>query len=322
MKTKLIVCLCCFCQFSLFSQDLIGELKKLTLLNDSLQKQVLIPLKDSLIKSNNSHDIEIAKFKKQLKAYEKENEILNDNKNALLIKFQEFSSSRLANDRDNYKTKNDSLIKLLTSISTKFDSINKDIIKQKQNYDKLVIQEKLNSKQEFIDRIANDYKLPFSDLLKIVNLNSIERDLVLIGDNKEVNDVIFKLRNYFLAEQVLHSKYNDGNVNNALNLIDKIEKVELVELLKDKLDKYSDVNAGLLKAVNDIILLDSKTKAANNPNIQKEKLKLILGHFAFFYKNYQFNFSDYPYLTEIIVSINKLKQKDSDSDLNEFLDKL
>jgi hypothetical protein len=50
MKKIIVVILIMFGVSNAYTQDLIKEIQKLTLANDSLQKQVIKPLNDSIVK--------------------------------------------------------------------------------------------------------------------------------------------------------------------------------------------------------------------------------------------------------------------------------
>ena len=67
MKKVMVVILIIFAVCNAYTQDLIMEIQKLTLANDSLQKQVIKPLNDSILKLNSAHSIEIAKLNEQLR---------------------------------------------------------------------------------------------------------------------------------------------------------------------------------------------------------------------------------------------------------------
>ena len=55
---------------------------------------------------------------------------------------------------------------------------------------------------------------------------------------------------------------------------------------------------------------------------EKKKLDKILAEFSFFIFNYEFNFLDYPYLSDIILEIIKRKQPNADADISNLLNKL
>ncbi|MBK8808304.1 MAG: hypothetical protein IPO21_17440 [Bacteroidales bacterium] len=77
MKKIIVVILIMFGVSNAYSQDLIKEIQKLTLANDSLQKQVIKPLNDSIWKLNSAHSIEIDKLNKQLNSLEIEKSEFN-----------------------------------------------------------------------------------------------------------------------------------------------------------------------------------------------------------------------------------------------------
>ena len=67
MKKTLTIILI-LCGFSAaYAQDLIKEIQKLTLENDSLQKQVIIPLSDSIVRLNSDNVLQMSKLQQQIK---------------------------------------------------------------------------------------------------------------------------------------------------------------------------------------------------------------------------------------------------------------
>jgi mRNA-degrading endonuclease YafQ of YafQ-DinJ toxin-antitoxin module len=88
---KLVILTLCVCYYSAtFSQDLLKEIQKLTLANDSLQKQIIKPLHDSILSLNTANAAEASKVKalekekdglnKKIKKFEKDVADLNKNK--------------------------------------------------------------------------------------------------------------------------------------------------------------------------------------------------------------------------------------------------
>ena len=56
--------------------------------------------------------------------------------------------------------------------------------------------------------------------------------------------------------------------------------------------------------------------------IIKSKLNKILSELSTFIFGYNFNFVDYPYLTDIVLEIIKRKQPNPDADINDLLEKI
>ena len=66
LKSIIIFIIILFANCSIYSQDLIKELQKLTLENDSLKKQVINPLKDSINQLNKSNKADLQQMQIQI----------------------------------------------------------------------------------------------------------------------------------------------------------------------------------------------------------------------------------------------------------------
>jgi cell division protein FtsB len=308
MKNTLISLLLFITFSSAYSQELIEEIKKLTLENDSLLK-VIKPLNDEKIK-----------LKEDLKTLEKENKDLE-------TKIKDFSKNKLKEDYDKSQKEISSLKKKVDDYEKEISTYDSLLNQQKQHEVELLNQEKEKlkqekeiGKQEVKNQILQSYNKPFDDLIITSTLKSVELCVQIVGINSEVNQKLLNLKSYFSSEQVLEIKYDELKVKNALDQIDSLEKTELVKKLTDKLSNYKLRNEALKTTLNKIIEIDEII--ASDDNLQKLKLKDILSEFAWYFRNYRFNFSDYPYLSDIILEIIKIKQKNADADIRQFLDKL
>jgi hypothetical protein len=308
MKNTLISLLLFITFSSAYSQELIEEIKKLTLENDSLLK-VIKPLNDEKIK-----------LKEDLKTLEKENKDLE-------TKIKDLSKNKLKEDYDKSQKEISSLKKKVDDYEKEISTYDSLLNQQKQHEVELLNQEKEKlkqekeiGKQEVKNQILQSYNKPFDDLIITSTLKSVELCVQIVGINSEVNQKLLNLKSYFSSEQVLEIKYDELKVKNALDQIDSLEKTELVKKLTDKLSNYKLRNEALKTTLNKIIEIDEII--ASDDNLQKLKLKDILSEFAWYFRNYRFNFSDYPYLSDIILEIIKIKQKNADADIRQFLDKL
>lgn len=310
MKKVIVVILIMFGVSNAYTQDLIKEIQKLTLANDSLQKQVIKPLNDSIIKLNSAHNIEITKLNEKVKALEIEKSELNKE-----IKTLENSVAKL--NKNKIKVERDSLQAKIDSLTKKEKELNEQIsIKDKQ-----IIQEKEKGKEEALNQILQTYNKPFDELIKNSSLKTVERDMSIVGDKTVVQQTLLSLQKYFNSEQVLSEKYSEQNVANAITQLKSIEQTELVLKLTENLTNYKMRNDELKKTIDKILEIDKKF-VANDEYTQKIKLNDILAEIAWYIRNYRFNFFDYPYLSEIILEIIKLKQKDANTDIANLKEKL
>lgn len=321
MKKIIVVILIMFGVSNAYTQDLIKEIQKLTLANDSLQKQVIKPLNDSILKLNSAHSNEIAKLNEQLKALENEKSELNKKIKTLESTVAELNKNKIKVERDNLQAKCDSLIIKVKELENLISAKDKQIAKEKELGQQKSIQEKEKGKSEILNLIIQTYNKPLDELIINTNIKSVERDMSIVGDKTIVQQKLLSLQKYYNSEQVLNEKYSEQRVENALTQLKSIEQTELVLKLIDKLSKYKLCNDGLKTTIDKILEIDKKF-VANDEYTQKTKLNDVLAEIAWYFRNYRFNFIDYPYLSEVVLEIIKLKQKDANTDIAILKEKL
>lgn len=340
MRFKIVLLLWILGITNAFSQEstMFIELKSSILKNDSLQKQVsklnldinkLISARDSI--SIKFHE-RTTSLEKEIAFQKKINEDLSSQINKQEIQIADLKKEKLRIERDKIKAKNDSLLIEIIKFRNIIDSTQKLVLKEKElgfkqitelkdSNAKLLIQEKEKKKEEVLGSIIKSYQKPFAELLKIHSKASINRDLEILGDKTEVQPKIEQLQVYFDAEELLRVKLNLDNINAAKNKLSKLEQAEQVIGLAKRLEYYSLKNEGLQNVIDKIILNDKKFNAIEKGE-HNDKLKDIALFLMQFYSYYEFNISEYPYLAEIIIEINNLKQKDSNTDIKALKDKL
>lgn len=321
MKKIIVVILIMFGVSNAYTQDLIKEIQKLTLANDSLQKQVIKPLNDSILKLNSAHSNEIAKLNEQLKALENEKSELNKKIKTLESTVAELNKNKIKVERDNLQAKCDSLIIKVKELENLISAKDKQIAQEKELGQQKSIQEKEKGKSEILNLIIQTYNKPLDELIINTNIKSVERDMSIVGDKTVIQQKLLSLQKYYNSEQVLNEKYGEQKVENAITQLKSIEQTELVLKLIDKLSKYKLCNDGLKKTIDKILEIDKKF-VANDEYTQKTKLNDVLAEIAWYFRNYRFNFIDYPYLSEIVLEIIKLKQKDANTDIAILKEKL
>ncbi len=304
-----------------YTQDLFKELQKLTLANDSLQKQVIKPLNDSIIKLNSAHFNEITKLNEQVKALEIEKSDLNKKLKTIESSVAELNKNKIKVERDNLQAKCDSLILKLTELNNLISTKDTQIAQEKELGQQKSIQEKEKGKSEILNLIIQTYNKPLDELIINTTIKSVERDMSIVGDKTVVQQKLLSLQKYYNSEQVLNEKYSEQRVENALTQLKSIEQTKLVVKLIDKLSKYKLCNDGLKTTIDKILEIDKKF-VANDEYTQKTKLNDVLAEIAWYFRNYRFNFIDYPYLSETVLEIIKLKQKDPNTDIANLKEKM
>ena len=304
-----------------YTQDLIKEIQKLTLANDSLQKQVIKPLNDSIFKLNSAHSIEIAKLNEQVKVLKIEKSNLNKKIKTLESSIVELDKNKLKGERDSLQAKIDTLSINETELNKQIVEMDKQRITAIELGKNKSIQEKENGKQEALNHIIQTYNKLIDELIKNCTLKTVDRDMSIVGDKTEVQQKLLSLQKYYNSELVLSEKYSKQKVENAITQLKSIEQTELVLKLTDKLSKYKLCNDGLKTTIDKILEIDKKF-VANDDYTQETKWKDISSELAWYFRNYRFNFIDYPYLSETVLEIINRKQKDPNTDITDLNSKL
>lgn len=238
-------------------------------------------------------------------------------------------------ESNNPKKKSDKdIIKdLKASIQQKADTIKllKDSIKNKDIFiagskNESIRREKeqyIAGQQNVYDKIGKTYQnSTFDSLIKYSTKQSIERDSQLVINNTEAEKKRQDLQIYFSAQQILKEKYDDQKLKNAQTRLSSIiQKSELLDELKKRLPKYKLYSDSLKTTITSLINYD-KRFVANDEVSQKAKQQHILLELSSYFHNYRFNYTDFPYLADIILEIMKLKQKDANSNISHLSSKL
>jgi hypothetical protein len=320
MKKILVAVIILLLVNPLYSQDFIKEYNKLLLVNESLQKQVTL-LNSTINELKNSNDSLVNTKQVQIKTLENEQIDLNEQIKSYESTIDDLNKNKIKNERDHLQSSLDSLLKLNGELANTISDQNSKKIQAQKSCDETKRQEYDKGKLELINQLAEFYNKPFDDLITSSSIKIVERDFPIVGNKVEFEKKLRDLKKYFIAEQVLHEKFNEQNVSNAITIIGNIDKTESVRNLDERLKKYKLYLDGLNKALSKILEIDKKFIGVDNKSIEV-KTKNILFELSYYFRNYRFNFKDYPYLTEIILDIIKLKQEDPNADIKYLIDKL
>jgi hypothetical protein len=316
--------------YSVQSQDLIKELKKLTLENDSLKSQIIKPLKFELKETIEKNRNEISISKAKLNALEKDTitfkkkildlkkEIADLNKNKLTI--------------ENIKLQDQ--IKLLTEKNNSLNLINeknsKLITDKDAQIKDVAIKEKESGKKEIIATIINIYiNRKFDDLIIFSTLASVQRDKQLIGNNSEIYEILLDLETYFTAKELLYQKIDVNQINLNKNKLNQIKRESVfIKSLNEKLDNYNTLSLKLKETIININVFDDKSSKKNmvgegiDKTTRQEKLDKIFSVLLPYVFDYDIKYNDYPYLFDIVLDVIKRKQSNSDEDISDLLKKI
>ncbi len=322
MKKIIVIAIILFCVNPVYSQDVFKELQKQTLLNDSLQKQVNL-LNNTINELKNTNESLTSTNQELIKLSESEQNNFKAQIESYKFKIAEINKSKIKIELDTMIIMRDLLLIKNSELESTISENKLQITQNQQLCEETKRKEYEKGKLELINQLAEFYNKPFNDLITSSSIKIVERDMIIFGNNAVVKQKLLDLKKYFNSEQVLQEKYNEQNVLYALNQIVSLEKSERVKYLSENLNNYKLSKDGLYKSLIKIIEIDKK-QFANDDYTQNVKMKNILIELELssFFRNYRFNFTNYPYLTEIILEIIKLKQKDANAEIKYLIDKL
>lgn len=306
-KLLVIILLISSCNTAFTQQDqpnenkfLLEEVKKQVIQIDSLKR-----LNASLEKSVVQHQSIIKKSQDSIKG-------LKTNLSAL----ESFRANK-SNMELQLNEQKDYIAQLTLALSEK----EKKTISEAQKNTQLLKEAKEQGKNDVLSKIVEKYKnKSFDELIVASKKESVQFDKLHIGKNKEIETILNDLESFFNAKGTLEKKYLSTSIKEALNQLNFIKKEsERVKTLKRALQLYETFNKGLKETIQNIMVVDKEKSVAGMPDhIQKMKLYDINVYIF----NYDFNFSEYPYLTEIMLELIKRKQLNPDADIADLLDKL
>lgn len=284
-------------------QELISEIKNQTIVIDSLSK-VIKKERDDLKLLN-----EIFKIK---------TDSINGLKSTL-SKLEKFKNEKKKFD-EQLKLKSDSISTLIKQKNEITQKISDDKMKYEQN----MISEKEKTRLDFLNQITSFYNgKSFDELILNSSKNTIERDLKITGTT-ELKLLLNDLKVYFEARDLLDNRFNAEVTKAKLDNLNKIKQQSvLLEKLKDQLENYQSVNNGLIECLKSLIDLDKKGLVMSNSGHDKEviqlKLNKIQTQISKFIFDFDFNHADYPYLSNVLSKVIKLKVPNPDADISKLL---
>jgi len=307
LKKIIILTLVLFAVRSAYTQDCLEIVAKQAVLIDSLQR--------AINQQNIRWDEYVDNTQSMLRTLSDENRKFRTD----LSDLEKFKSQKKSFD-NLLKTKSDEI----ASLKTKLSEYERQIAIIKQEGDAKARVEKERGKTQALSSIVNTYKRPFDDLIKSSSKESVQRDLSLVGNNPEVKPILNDLEIYFNASELLAKKFDLAEVRNAQTQLNQIkQKSIMVADLNERVERYQLFTEGLKETLNKLITLDRlESVAVMSQEIKHKKFDKIMFEFSGYFFKYDFNFEDYPYLTDIVLEIIKLKYPNPDADIVHFLNQL
>jgi hypothetical protein len=309
MKKAIVLFIMLFGIGNAYAQDGVADkIAKQAVEIDSLKKAIKI----FIFKNDSLKDVIL-----NYQVSKKKNLDANDELKKELFKLEKYKTEKKAIETK-LAAKSDSIVLLKNKIIQIENEIKSTIEKGKKD----AAAEKENGKNEILNKLLNTYKnKSFDELIKSSSITSILRDKQLIGNNTDVKQIMIDLEKYFNAEILLSNKFNGIQVNDAIAQASLIkQQSKLVTILKDNLDNFKTFNEGLNAAIQNIIAIDKKEFVKGmSEQVIKSKHNKILSELSKFIFDYNFNFVDYPYLSDIVLEIIKRKQPNPDADISDLL---
>lgn len=303
IKVITVIVIMCSCSSVFAQKDLIDRLEKQAVEIDSLKKLIKNEMDGRQLLRN-------------------ENNRLQDTLKKLkydLANLEEFRKGK-KNIDSMVRQKTDSLALLKAGIVEK----DKQIAIEKQKVEQKAKEENEKGKNEILTIIINRYKSQsFDELLKSSTKQSAGQDLLLCQSLPEIQPILSDIQKYFTAKELLDAKLEAAQIKSQQIQLGQIKRESVVlGKIKETLSNYKTFNDGLKETIEKIIALDKIIKAASNKLIQKDKSDKILAELSSYIFNYDFNFPDYPYLSDIILELIKRKRPNADADISDLLNKL
>jgi DNA repair exonuclease SbcCD ATPase subunit len=290
---------CAVCQVYA-QEDLISAVTRQAVEIDSLKKKLAIT-----VTTNENYIIQV---QRSLKNLEDSVKMLNTN----LAELQKYNAEKEIIDAQ-LQAKSDSISKL----KNKYDE-------EKQKGQETAREERQKGKDEVFESIVRSYSnKPFDDLIKSSTKESVQRDLPLVGeDNPNVKNLLSDLAKYFNSKELLTKKCDKYRLKETQNQLKTInQRSESLERLREIINNYDIVSIELKKIINKIADLDKRISVTHE-EIQEQKFNKILTEISSYIFNYDFNLSDYPFLSDILLEIIKRKYPDADANISDLLQQL
>lgn len=324
MKKIIIISLALCSSCSVYSQEfsqMVQEIQKLTLMNDSLQKKVINPLQESISFLKAANIAEVSKLKDQINTLEKDRGNLDK-------RIGDFEKDIAKLSKNTVKGERDSLLRHVGVLTANSVELNK-LIQEKEMQiakDRLIAEQWAKAekdKNEILANIANMYKnKEFDELIKISTALSVQRDMQFVGSNMDLKLILCDLEVYFNAEELLTRKFDAVQIENAQMQLGQMKRQSAsLDKLKEEIEDYKDFNDELKKTIEKLIKLDEEEATVGDRDTQKRKFNKIVSELANYMYNY-YDYGNYPYLSDIVLEIIKRKRLNADEDVADLLRKL
>jgi hypothetical protein len=325
MKKLLLVYLILVCGISLNAQSdsaLIADYKRNIIQIEKLkseletEKQNSLILKDDHSKQIKESQLTINNLKDQIESLK--GDLVSEKK-----KIADLNKNKIKIERDILQSKIDSLNSRIIELNLEISEGENKLISQKSS-SKLEVEKAMEEgKNEVLNSISKFYSSKsFDELINLSNKEIILRDSKILIMEIKIVSIIDDLKAYYLALEVLSSKFDAEKIKSSQESLAKIARdSKPIKQLLDDLAKYSDYNAYLKETIVKLIDFDSKKEAGTEASIQKLKFNDIMIYLSDFIYNYD-DYTKYPYLSSVVNEIISRKKDNADKSITDLLQKL
>lgn len=315
-----------FCQQDCFEriESLTEEKIRLKHINDSLQKAAKsLENKLAIMQSDT------VKLGKQLRSLQSQNALIaryQDSIDILNNKTKEVKTlkDKLAKEVKKNRSVKEEKIKLEQTVKLLKDTIrlkNDGMVRLEKAKTAAVLQAKEEGYAVALNVVENFFNKDFDLLAQIVNRNMLNQ----FGDivhNKSVKVKIAHLKTFVVASEALSQRYSKDIVDMSLHQLATIPTTPGVEALRTKLNDYKLCNDALKETLLKIQNYNDKTGKTFFDSDKEIKRTKIMTYLSDYIYNYEFNFTDYPYLAGIVIEVMNAIYRDSDTNIKGIIDKL
>jgi hypothetical protein len=137
-----------------------------------------------------------------------------------------------------------------------------------------------------------------------------------------MNQTFIDLIKYFEAKSLFDTHFDTEKTKKVQTELNTIKQPSaLLDKLKTQIENYQLIDKGFRDCLIKINTIDKKETAGNDEFIKKQKLSKILTEVSDYIFNYDFNFPDYPYLSNILSQVINIKFPNPDQDISKLINK-
>jgi hypothetical protein len=302
---------------SVYSQTdslLLKNFEQKILENGKLQTELQNEVQKNLDLSN--------AYKKDTLALQKQIKELRNEVSSEKQKVSALNKNKIKEERDKLLTEVNSLNIEISTLNQTIAEKDIQIADEKAKIKTIAEKAKKDGETEAITAIVTSYESKtFDELINSSSKESVQRDIQLVGNDVDIKQVLNDLQIYFEAKELLGKKYDNDKIKDAQTQLNRIKRESvLLDKFKKTVDLYQTFNDGLEDTIRKLVKLDNDESVEGlDDETQNKKFYKIMSEISTYIFGYDFNFIDYPYLSDIVLEIIKRKQPNADADISNLV---